>query len=141
LLLQKGQGRYVLVVNQLFKNWSPMQKYLTFEIHKSKFVVIEWHFAKVNKTYNYSVFFINLGNNSWTNYFLERKIILGHKCILNLFNQLFFTNYKGRWFLTIKKTQVFQKLFLLQIIFLERFLCSKKIGYGTKRNIWSFLEW
>jgi hypothetical protein len=33
---------------------------------------------------------------------LKRKTILGHKCILNHFNEILSTNYKGRWFLTLK---------------------------------------
>jgi len=40
--------------------------------------------------------------NSLKNYFMKGKKI-GHKCILNLFNQPFSTNYKGRWFLIIRK--------------------------------------
>ncbi len=38
------------------------------------------------------------------------------------------------------KSQIFQKLFLLHIIFLKKFFCYKKIIYGIKWNIW-FLFW
>jgi hypothetical protein len=35
-----------------------------FDIHKSKLVVVEWHFAKDGKTYNYLVFSIKPSSNS-----------------------------------------------------------------------------
>jgi hypothetical protein len=34
------------------------------DIHKSKLVVVKWHFAKGGKTYNYLVFSIKPTNNS-----------------------------------------------------------------------------
>jgi hypothetical protein len=37
---------------------------------------------------------------------MEGKTIMGHKCILNLFKQLSFTNYKGRWFLQLKHSNL-----------------------------------
>jgi len=47
-----------------------------FDIHKSKFVVVEWHFIKVGKTCNSLVFSIKLGSNSWKNCFLKEKKVL-----------------------------------------------------------------
>jgi len=83
----------------------------TFNIHKSKFDVVEWHYIKVGKTYNCFVFPINLDNNSIENCFLERKTIIGHKCILNILNQLLFKKFKGIWFLTIKRPKSSKKCF------------------------------
>ncbi len=59
-----------------------------FDIHISKFAIIEWHSTKIGKTYNRLIFFINLDSNSLRICFLERKTVLGHKYILN-----FLTNY------------------------------------------------
>jgi hypothetical protein len=78
-----------------------MQKIMS--IHNSKLAVIEWDFTKASKTYNCLVFSTNLGSNSLENYVLEGKTILGHKCILNIFNQLLSTNCKGKWILRIKR--------------------------------------
>jgi hypothetical protein len=47
--------------------------YPPFDIHKSKLVVIEWHFAKDGKTYNYLVFSIKPINNSWKYSFWKEK--------------------------------------------------------------------
>jgi hypothetical protein len=91
-----------------------------------KLVVANWHYAKVSKTYNYLVFPIKLGNNSWKSYFLEGKTCVGHKCIFNHFNQIISTNCKGLWFLTITSHRSSNNVFVT-IIFLERFLCSKKM--------------
>ncbi len=73
-----------------------------FDIHKSKFVIVEWLSTKAHKIYNYLVFSTKPNRNSQKNDFLEGKTNLGHKCILNRFNQILSTNYKRRWFLTIK---------------------------------------
>jgi len=61
-----------------------------FDINKSKLVVAKWHSIKVGKTYNCLVF-------------IKKKIpkgktSLGHKCILNHLNQIFFTNGKANGF-------------------------------------------
>ncbi len=108
-------------------------------MHKSTLIVEEWHFAKVVKTYNCLVFSTNLDNNSLKNRFLERTI-LGHKCILNLFNQVLSTNYKGRWFLTIKRPKFFKNFFCYTSIFLERFFSQKTIGFEIRRNISSLFR-
>ncbi len=68
----------------------------TFDIHKSKLAVVEWLSIKTSKTYNCLVFSTNVGNNSLENHFLEGKKIMGHKCILNIFNQLLSTNCKEK---------------------------------------------
>jgi hypothetical protein len=61
---------------------------LAFDIHKSKLVIAEWHFAKASKTYNCLVFSTNPSSNSRKNCFLQGKVNFGHKCILT-----FATNY------------------------------------------------
>jgi hypothetical protein len=112
---------------------------LTFETHKSKLVVAKWHSIKVGKTYNFLFLFPhNLGNNLLEFIFMETKKNLGHKCILNLFNQLNSTNCKRRWFLTIKKLKFYRNFVMLHIIFLKRFFSSKEITYEVIRNVWSF---
>ncbi len=35
-----------------------------FDIHKSKLVIVEWHYVKVDKTYNCLIFSTKLGSNS-----------------------------------------------------------------------------
>jgi hypothetical protein len=47
-----------------------------FDIHKSKFVIVEWHLIKVGKTCNFLIFSTKLGSHSWKNYFLEEKKVL-----------------------------------------------------------------
>jgi hypothetical protein len=73
-----------------------------FDIHKSKLVIAKWNFIKVGKTYYYFSFPIKPINNSWKNYVLEGKKSLGHKWILNCFNQILSTTCKQRWFLILK---------------------------------------
>jgi hypothetical protein len=102
----------------------------TFDIHKSKLLVAKWHFIKLGKTYNY-FFSTNPSNNSLEFFLIETKTIFGHKCILNLFNHLFSTNCKRRWFLTIKRFKNFQKFFILHMIFFKKFISSKNIRYGV----------
>jgi hypothetical protein len=82
-------------------------------------------FAKFGKTYSCLVLSTNPSSNSWENCFRERKTILGHKYILYLFNQLFSTNYKKRWFLMVKRLKSSKNYFWYKILFLERFFCKK----------------
>jgi hypothetical protein len=56
-----------------------------FNIHKSKLIVVEWHYVKTSKTYNYLIFSTEQDNNSFKFYFLEGKASLGHQWILNCF--------------------------------------------------------
>ncbi len=111
-----------------------------FDIHKSKLAVGKWHSTEVNKTYNCFVWSTSLGNNSWIYLFLNGNTIPGHKCILNLFNQLLSTNYKRRWFLKIKNPESSNFCFYFILSFLKRFLCNKKIGYGTRKHISSLFR-
>jgi hypothetical protein len=71
---------------------------------------------------------------------LEGKIILGHKCILNLFNQLLSTNYKGRWFFTIKIIKSLKNYFYYTSYFLKGSFVIKKTRYGIKETFGLFLE-
>jgi hypothetical protein len=67
-----------------------------FDIHNPKLTIVELHFAKANKTYNYLVLSINLNNIPYDNSFMEGKTTFGHRCILKHFNQTLFTNLKGK---------------------------------------------
>jgi len=58
-----------------------------------------------------------------------------HKCILNHFNQLFFTNCKGRWFLTIKKVKSSKNCFCYTSSFLKGFFATKKIDIELKEHL------
>ncbi len=112
----------------------------TFDIHKSKLVVTEWHSTKVGKTYNCLVFSTNLSNNSLEKKNLEGKIIMGHKCILNLFNQLLSTNCKGRWFLTIKRIKSSRNCFCYTPFFLKGSFTIKKLDMELEETFGFFLE-
>jgi hypothetical protein len=57
-----------------------------FDIQRTKLIVENLHFAKVNNTYNLLFFFTNLNNIPYENYFLKGKKTLGHKSILKHFN-------------------------------------------------------
>jgi hypothetical protein len=98
-----------------------------FDIHKSKLAVIEWHSIKSSKIYNCSVFFTKLGRNLWKNCFLERKTNLGHKCILNHFNQILSTNYKERWVLIIKSPRSSKNYFCYKSSFLKGSFIAKHL--------------
>jgi hypothetical protein len=78
-----------------------------------------------------------LGNNSLEIYFLEGKPFLGHKCILNHFNQLLSTNCKGKLFLTIKIIKSSVNYFCYTSSFLKGSFLSKKTRYGIRINILS----
>jgi hypothetical protein len=105
---------------------------LAFDIHISKLTIVEWHFTKANQTYNYLVFSTNPGINSLKIYFLEVKTIIGHKCILNIFNQLLSTNYKRRWFLTIKRVKFSRNCFCYTSLFLKGSFAVKKLDMELK---------
>ncbi len=83
------------------------------------------------------MFSINSCNNSLENYFMEGKTIMGHKCILNLYNQLLSTNCKWIWFLIIKRIKSSRNCFCCTSSFLKGFF-HKKTRYGIRTNIWSF---
>ncbi len=67
-----------------------------FDIHNPKLTIVELHFSKASKTYNYLVLFHNLSNIPYDDSFKERKTTFGHKCILKHFNETLFTNLKGK---------------------------------------------
>jgi hypothetical protein len=56
-----------------------------------------------------------------------------HKCILNLFNQLLFTNCKRRWFLTIKRPKSFKNCFCYSFV-------AKKLEMELEEMFGFFLE-
>ncbi len=71
---------------------------------------------------------------------MEGKTIMGHKCILNLFNQLSFTNCKGRWFLTIKIVKSSKIYFCCTLSFLKGFFAAKKLDMELEKIYGLFLE-
>jgi len=74
-----------------------------FDIHKSKFVVIEIQFVNFGKTYTCSVFSTKLGNIYFLICFLEGNTTLEHKHL----NHTLSTNCNGKLFFTIKKPKSF----------------------------------
>jgi len=66
-------------------------------------------------------FFIKPSNNSRKFCFLEGKINLWHKCILNHFNKILSTNCKGRWFFTIRTPKAFKNFFYCRSFLKTRF--------------------
>jgi hypothetical protein len=71
---------------------------------------------------------------------LERKTICGHKCILNIFNQLLPTNCKGRWFFTIKIIKSFKNCFCYTSFFLKGFFATKKLDMELEETFGLFLK-
>jgi hypothetical protein len=67
---------------------------------------------------------------------MEGKTIFGHKCILNFFNQLLSTNWKGIWFLTIKRPKFSKKTFCSTSFFLKGSLA--KINKMELEEIFGF---
>jgi len=69
---------------------------------------------------------------------MEGKTIFGHKCILNPFNKLLFTNCKRRWFMTIKTPKSSNFCFYGTSSFLKGFLV--KINMELKEIFFSLFE-
>ncbi len=80
--------------------------------------------------------------------FLERKTNLGHKCILNHFNQILSTNCKKKWFLIIKSPRSSKNYFCYKSSFSKRSFIAKKLdmelidifGFFFKGCLSSFLK-
>jgi hypothetical protein len=78
------------------------------------------------------LFSTNPSSDSWKKYFLEGKTSLGHKCILNHFNQILSINYQGRWFLTIKRPKSSKIFFCYISSFLKGSFDAKKLDMELK---------
>jgi hypothetical protein len=104
----------------------------TLDIQRSKFDVANLHLTIASKTYNYlapiqTTFTVKI--LSWK----EKQVFCEHKC----FFHKIFTNFMGRWFLTINKPISLKNIFWPQMTFLERIFGSKKIDNWIARWIWS----
>ncbi len=86
------------------------------------------------------VFSTNLGRKSLENCFLKGKTILKHKCIVNLFNQLLFTNCKKRWFLIIKRPKSSKNCFCYTSLFLTGSFATKKLNMELEKMFGLFLK-
>jgi hypothetical protein len=65
---------------------------------------------------------------------------MGHKCILFFFNQSFSTNYKGRWFLTIKRIKYSRNDFCYTSFLLKGYFVAKKLDVELEESFGLFLE-
>jgi len=65
---------------------------------------------------------------------------MGHKCILNLFNQLLFTNYKGRWFSIIKRVKSSNFCFCDTSSFLKGSFATKKLDMELEETFGLFFK-
>jgi len=98
----------------------------SFDIHKSKLVVVEWHFVNIDKNIQFFSFFSSKpSNNSRKRCFMEGKTSLGHKCILNCFNQILSRNYKKWWLLTIKSSHFSKNYFCYRSSFMKGSFVAK----------------
>ncbi len=97
------------------------------DIHKSKFVV-DIQSPNFGKTYNYFIFFTNLGNISLKHCFLEENITQGHRCKIKCLNQTFSTNYNGNWSFTIRRPRSCKKSFCCSSSFFKGFLILKHLN-------------
>ncbi len=69
-----------------------------------------------------------------------RNTTLGDKCIAKqIFNHVFFTNWIGRWILTIKRPRSYRNVFLLHIIFFWRIFCIKNLDISLLDTLCLFL--
>jgi hypothetical protein len=66
--------------------------------------------------------------------------MFGYECILNLFNQLLFTKYKGRWFIRIKKPKSFKNCFCYRSFFLKGSFVAKKLNMELEEISRLFLD-
>jgi hypothetical protein len=64
---------------------------------------------------------------------------MGHKCILNLYNQLLSTNCKWIWFLIIKRIKSSRNCFCCTSSFLKGFF-HKKLDMELEQTLGLFLE-
>jgi hypothetical protein len=71
---------------------------------------------------------------------LEGKIVLGHKCILNVFNQTLSMNCKGKWFLTMKSFKSFRNCFCCKSSFLKSSSQTKKLDMELEDILGLFFE-
>jgi len=111
----------------------------SFDIHKSKLVVVEIQANNFGKTYTCFVFPTKLGNIFWENCFLKRNTTLEHKCIIKHLNHTLSTNYNGMLFSTIKKPRSCKKSFCCISSFLKKKITTKKCGNYVWWDIWPFL--
>jgi hypothetical protein len=121
-------------------SWAP------FDIRTSKMILVESHFAKVNKTYNLLILSTKFDHFSCENCFLERKLIFGHKCSTICLNHTFSTNCKGKFFFTIKRLRSSKKSFCYKSSILKELLrifpcisiIRKLVGLSNNPNVNKF---